>query len=119
MKLKMLVGMAGADFSLSPGDETERFSAGETKRMIEAGYAVPVREGKVEKAVKPAAPETASRPEPAPVVDPQPEDASAAAARQATQAADEAQKAAAAENTAPPAPEKPKAKAAAKPKAKR
>lgn len=59
MKLKMLIGMAGADFSLSPGEETERFSGDEAKRLVEAGYAVPVRDTPVEKAVKPGAPEKA------------------------------------------------------------
>lgn len=44
MKLKMLVSMSGADFVLSPGEETERFSNEEAARMIEAGYAVPVKE---------------------------------------------------------------------------
>lgn len=57
MKLKMLVGMAGADFSLSPKEETERFSGDEAKRMIEAGFAVPVAEQKTERAVKHQAPE--------------------------------------------------------------
>lgn len=60
MKLKMLVGMAGADFSLSPNDETERFSGDEAKRLIEAGYAVPVRGEAVEKAVN-VAPEKAAK----------------------------------------------------------
>lgn len=58
MKLKMLTSMAGADFALSPGDETERFGDREAGRLIEAGYAVPVREATVEKAVK-GAPERA------------------------------------------------------------
>jgi hypothetical protein len=44
MKIKMLTGIAGSDFSLSPGDETERFSATEAVRMIEAGIAAPVRQ---------------------------------------------------------------------------
>ncbi len=57
MKIRMLVGMAGAGFSLSPGDETERFSAGETERLIAAGYAVPASEKKIERAVKQPAPE--------------------------------------------------------------
>lgn len=35
-----------------PGDETERFSEAEAKRLIAAGYAVPVIENKVERAVK-------------------------------------------------------------------
>jgi hypothetical protein len=57
MKIRMLQGIAGADFSLSPGDETERFSQGEAQRMIEAGFAVPVAEQRVERAVKQSAPE--------------------------------------------------------------
>jgi len=52
MKIRMLVGIAGADFSLSPGDETERFSAKEAGRMIRAGSAVPVTKAKQEKAVR-------------------------------------------------------------------
>jgi len=52
MKLKMLVSMAGVKFSLSPGDETERFGEKEAERLIAAGYAVPVAEPKVERAVK-------------------------------------------------------------------
>ena len=60
MKLKMLTSMAGPDFALSPDDETERFSDDEAKRMIEAGYAVPVREAAVETAVK-VAPEKAEK----------------------------------------------------------
>lgn len=39
MKLEMLVSLAGADFSLAPGDETERFKGAEAERLIEAGYA--------------------------------------------------------------------------------
>jgi F-type H+-transporting ATPase subunit b len=52
MKLKMLVGMAGADYSLSPGEETERFSGKEAARLIDAAYAVPVVDQKIERAVK-------------------------------------------------------------------
>lgn len=48
MKIRMLVSMAGADFALSVGDETERFSDGEAIRMIEAGYAVPAPVGEIE-----------------------------------------------------------------------
>lgn len=57
MKLKMIVGMAGTDFSLSPGEETERFGADEAKSLIKAGFAVPVAEKQTEKAVKKPAPE--------------------------------------------------------------
>lgn len=52
MKIKMLTSIAGADFALSSGDETERFSKDEAARMIEAGVAVPVVTDKVERTVK-------------------------------------------------------------------
>ncbi|HYE49583.1 MAG TPA: hypothetical protein VEB20_08330 [Azospirillaceae bacterium] len=52
MKLKMLTSMSGADFTLAPGDETERFTGAEAGRLIAAGYAVPVTEPEVERAVK-------------------------------------------------------------------
>lgn len=52
MKIKMLASFAGADFSVPAGEETERFSNAECIRMIEAGYAVPVAEPKIERAVK-------------------------------------------------------------------
>ncbi|HWM82951.1 MAG TPA: hypothetical protein VNQ56_12895 [Pseudolabrys sp.] len=48
MKIRMLVSMAGADFALSVGDETERFSKSEAIRMIEAGYAVPALADEIE-----------------------------------------------------------------------
>jgi hypothetical protein len=44
MKVRMLTSIAGVDFSLSPGDETERFSDDEAARFIAAGFAVPVVE---------------------------------------------------------------------------
>ncbi|WP_439618314.1 hypothetical protein [Shinella sp.] len=53
MKIKMLVGLAGADFALSPQEETDRFGDAEAKRLVEAGYAAPVAEEVVERAVKP------------------------------------------------------------------
>lgn len=52
MKIRMLTGLSGVEFSLSPGDETERFGDEEAGRLIEAGFAVPVVEEKVERAVK-------------------------------------------------------------------
>lgn len=52
MKLKMLVSIAGAKFALSPNEETERFSGDEARSLIDAGYAVPVADVKVERAVK-------------------------------------------------------------------
>lgn len=51
MRLKMLVGMAGPDISLSPGDHHECSDAAAI-RLIEAGFAVPVSEPKIERAVK-------------------------------------------------------------------
>lgn len=50
MKIKMLVSIAGPDFALSPGEETERFSDAEAARLVEAGYAAPVVEPKLERA---------------------------------------------------------------------
>ncbi len=58
MKIRMLVSIAGKDFALSAGDETERFGDGEAVRLIEAGSAVPVVTEEVERAVKPDARET-------------------------------------------------------------
>jgi hypothetical protein len=46
----MLVGLSGNEYSLSPGDERE-FPQSEAVRLIEAGYAVPAVEDKVERAV--------------------------------------------------------------------
>ena len=40
MTIKMLVGFSGADFSVSPGEVTDRFSDAEEARMIAAEYAV-------------------------------------------------------------------------------
>jgi hypothetical protein len=57
MRLRMLTGIAGADFVVNPGEETERFSGDEAARLVAAGYAVPVSDEIVERAVKPAAPE--------------------------------------------------------------
>jgi hypothetical protein len=58
MKIRMLASIAGADFALSAGDETERFSEAEAIRLIEAGSAVPVAGDKTERAVAAPAPET-------------------------------------------------------------
>jgi hypothetical protein len=55
MKIKMLVSLAGNEYSLSPGDERD-FTQAEAIRLIDAGYAVPVAEEKTERAVaQPAA----------------------------------------------------------------
>ena len=59
MKIKMLTSIAGSGFAFAPGDITERFDDAEVKNLIEAGYAVPVAEQKVERAVK--APATEKR----------------------------------------------------------
>lgn len=39
MRLRMLIGISGTDFTLDPGAETDRFGDKEGKRLIEAGYA--------------------------------------------------------------------------------
>lgn len=51
MQIRMLTGIAGADFSLSPGDVTDRFSAAEAGRMIAAGFAEAAGAAPVERAV--------------------------------------------------------------------
>jgi hypothetical protein len=57
MKIKMKIGLAGADFSLAPGEETERFGVDEAKRLIDADYAELVTEEKRETATRKPAPE--------------------------------------------------------------
>lgn len=57
MKIKMLVSMAGTDFALNVGQETDRFSQGEATRLIAAGYAVPVSAPAIERASAAPAPE--------------------------------------------------------------
>ena len=52
MLVRMVVGLSGPATSLSPGDQAD-FPQAEALRLIEAGYAVPVVEAKVERAVKP------------------------------------------------------------------
>lgn len=56
MLVKMLVGLSGPVYTLSPGDERE-FPDDEAVRLIEAGFAVPVAEPIVERTVKEPAPE--------------------------------------------------------------
>lgn len=56
MKLKMLTSMSGPTLTLAPDDEHE-FEAAEAKRLIEAGFAVPVASKKAERAAKNPAPE--------------------------------------------------------------
>lgn len=48
MKIKMLTGLAGADFALSVGDVTDRFSEAEAGRLVAADYAVEVTGGEFE-----------------------------------------------------------------------
>ena len=50
MKIKMLTSLAGADFVLSRGEETDRFGDAEAARLIAAGFAEPVEA--IERAVK-------------------------------------------------------------------
>jgi NADH pyrophosphatase NudC (nudix superfamily) len=50
MKIKMLTSMAGSDFVLTRGEETERFGDAEAARIIAAGFAEPVES--IERAVK-------------------------------------------------------------------
>lgn len=63
MKLKMLVSIAGADFSLSPKDVTDRFSGDEARRLIDAGFAVEVTDAPsvAETAAPPAAEKAVDR----------------------------------------------------------
>lgn len=44
MTIKMTVGMAGTDFSVSVGDVTDRFTEAEEERLIAAGYAEAVQD---------------------------------------------------------------------------
>ena len=54
MLVKMLVGLSGPAYSLGPGDERD-FPQAEATRLVGAGYAVPVAERNIERAVaKPA-----------------------------------------------------------------
>jgi hypothetical protein len=52
MKIKMTTGLAGRDFSLASGEETDRFDAREAQGLIDAGIAVPIADPVHEKAVK-------------------------------------------------------------------
>jgi hypothetical protein len=60
MKLKMLVGLSGPDMSLSQGDVAE-FDVEEAARLVDAGFAVPVKKG-VNRAAAPVV-ETAVEPQ--------------------------------------------------------
>ncbi|MDW9792124.1 hypothetical protein GOB42_15165 [Sinorhizobium meliloti] len=50
MRIKMLVGLAGNEYSLSPGDERD-FPQNEAIRLIDAGYALPIAKKETERAV--------------------------------------------------------------------
>lgn len=56
MLVRLTTGLSGPAYSLGPGDERD-FPQDEALRLIAAGYAVPVSETKVERAVKRPAPE--------------------------------------------------------------
>lgn len=56
MLVRLTTGLSGPAYSLGPGDERD-FPQDEALRLISAGYAVPVSERKVERAVKAPAPE--------------------------------------------------------------
>lgn len=68
MKLRMLVSLAGSDFALSRGDETDRFSDNEAARLIEAAYATPVPTAPA--VTEPIPPDTADRADTAAAGDP-------------------------------------------------
>lgn len=48
MKIKMLQGLAGANFSLAPGDTPDNFSEKEAQRLIDAGLAEAFKEEQAE-----------------------------------------------------------------------
>lgn len=50
MRIKLLVGLSGPAFTLNPGDERE-FPQDEAVRLVAAGFAVPVSEPKIERAI--------------------------------------------------------------------
>ncbi|MGI8706200.1 MAG: hypothetical protein ACR2JJ_10485 [Sphingomicrobium sp.] len=52
MRIRMTMSLAGPQYALAPGDEHE-FPQDEAVRLIKAGFAVPVAEVKLERAVKP------------------------------------------------------------------
>jgi hypothetical protein len=52
VKIKMTASLAGPDYSLNVGDETDQFDSAEAIRFIEAGFAVPVSETEIERAIK-------------------------------------------------------------------
>jgi hypothetical protein len=60
MLIRMLVGLSGPAYTLSPGDERD-FPPDEAARLIAAGYAVPASEQPIERAVRRRAPEKRGR----------------------------------------------------------
>lgn len=60
MIIRMLVGLSGNEYSLAPGQERD-FPQGEALRLISAGYAVPVAEQNIERAVAVTATEKRGR----------------------------------------------------------
>lgn len=61
-RIRMLTSIGGNDFSLSYGEETDRFSQKEAIRYIERGQAVPVSGFPTEKAVRKAPEKRAKAP---------------------------------------------------------
>ncbi len=61
MLIRMLVGLSGSEYSLGPGDERD-FPQDEAVRIINAGFAVPVAEQKIEHATAAPPAERRSRP---------------------------------------------------------
>jgi hypothetical protein len=49
--IRMLVAIAGVDFSISPGETTDRFSAEEAARFIAAGMAEAADVAPMERAI--------------------------------------------------------------------
>ncbi|RWN58751.1 hypothetical protein [Mesorhizobium sp.] len=60
MLVRMLVGLSGLAYSLGPGDERD-FPQDEALRLISAGFAAPVAEIKIERAVQVPAAERRGR----------------------------------------------------------
>lgn len=60
MKIRMTVGLSGNEYSLGPGDERD-FPDAEAIRLIDAGFATPVAEVKIERAMAETASERRGR----------------------------------------------------------
>lgn len=50
MRVRLLVGLSGPAYNLAPGEEFD-FPQAEAARLVDAGYAVPAAERKIERAV--------------------------------------------------------------------